>query len=51
MFQLLSVVGTMNVTWPQSLQTFFGVAKLFAFEVDVLSPVRQRAASTRCAAA
>lgn len=39
MFQLLSVVGTMNVTWPQSLQTFFGVAKLFAFEVDVLSPV------------
>lgn len=39
LFQLLSITGQMNVAWPLPLQRFFAVAKLFAFEIDIISPV------------
>ncbi len=36
-FQLMSLVGAINVAWPRSLQKFFSVSAFFAFEVDVVS--------------
>ncbi|KAH7623950.1 hypothetical protein NADE_008763 [Nannochloris sp. 'desiccata'] len=37
-FQLMSLVGAMStIKWPSSLQTFFSISQIFAFEVDVIS--------------
>ena len=38
-FQVMSLLASINVDWPQSIATFFQVARLFAFEVDVISPI------------
>lgn len=35
--QLMYLVGTINTNWPQSTQQYFNLAKLFAFEVDIVS--------------
>jgi Tyrosine-protein kinase ephrin type A/B receptor-like len=36
-FQLMSLVGAINVNWPSSLAKFYSIAQFFAFEVDVIS--------------
>ena len=33
----MAIISVINAGWPESLQTFFSVAQLFTFEVDVVS--------------